>query len=165
MPRPSDPTIKIRPAVPAEHAALESLQYAASVAVEAQRAVLLAHPEINGFPAKQIAEGRVWVAERDGQIIGFSALLPREDGDAELDGLFVRPDLWRSGVGRHLVAAAEKVAEQWGATTLHVMANPQAELFYRACGFELIGEQPSADWPQTLFDPALIMKKVLNVAG
>jgi N-acetylglutamate synthase-like GNAT family acetyltransferase len=165
MPRPSDPTIKIRLAAGSEHSALESLQFAASIAVEAQREILLANPGINGFPAEQIAEGHVYVAERDGQVVGFSALLPREDGNAELDGLFVRPDVWRSGVGGQLMEAAEMLAVQRGATTLYVDANPHAVLFYQACGFEIIGKQPRDNWPQTLFDVALVMKKALNVAG
>jgi GNAT superfamily N-acetyltransferase len=149
----SHPTINVRRAAEPEHTALESLMFAASIAVEAQREALLANPGVIRFPAEQIADGRVYVAECDGQIVGFSTVLPRDDGNAELEGLFVRPDMWRTGVGTRLIEAAEAMAARWGAGTLNVVANRHAELFYRACGFERIGEQ------RTLFDVALLMKK------
>jgi len=156
MARPTRSKISIRLADVSEHAAPESLMFAASVAVEAQRDALLADPSINSFPVEQIADGRVFVAERDGEVVGFGAVLPREDGNAELDGLFVRPDVWRSGVGTQLMDAAEALATGWGAAMLYVVANPHAELFYRACGFEAFGEQ------QTLFNLSLLMKKPLR---
>jgi N-acetylglutamate synthase-like GNAT family acetyltransferase len=148
--------LSIRLADLSEHAALENLMFAASVAVEAQREALLADPSINSFPAEQIADDRVYVAERGGEVVGFFAVLPREDGNAELDGIFVRPDVWRSGVGAQLMDAAEVLAMGWGAVLLYVVANPHAELFYRACGFEVFGEQ------QTLFNLSLLMKKSLG---
>jgi hypothetical protein len=51
---------------------------------------LLAHPKAIERPIARITSGRVWVAERDGALLGFSALLPNGD-DFELDGLFVEP--------------------------------------------------------------------------
>ena len=128
---PRQPTTEIRPAAQSEYAALLDLQFAASIAVEAQRDALLADPGVVTFPAEQIRDGHVWIAERDGQIIGFSALVPRDDGSAELDGLFVRPDMWRCGVGAQLIEAAEELAARRGAAMLYVVANPHSELFYR----------------------------------
>ena len=64
------------------------------------------------------------VAELDGVMVGFATVLPRPDGDAELDGLFVEPHLWRSGVGRALVSRANELARDCGARFLNVVANP-----------------------------------------
>ena len=61
-------------------------------------------------PLKHLNAGHTYVAERDGQILGFCVVLPRPDGDADLDGLFVEPVIWRRGIGRRLVQEAERVA-------------------------------------------------------
>jgi GNAT superfamily N-acetyltransferase len=79
------------------------------------------------------------------------------DGDTELDGLFVEPNLWRLGIGRALVLHCEFAAAAAGATALHVVGNPQAAEFYAACGFDIAGEH------QTRFGPALAWKKTLAV--
>ncbi len=81
----------------------------------------------------------MFVAERDAAIVGFAAVLPREDGDAELDALFVEPDAWKQGIGRALVEHCVEVARARGAAVLHVVGNPHAEGFYRVCGFEQRG--------------------------
>ena len=64
---------------------------------------MLANPGAIVMPPEQIAAGQVFVAERDAAIVGFAAVLPRADGDTELDGLFVEPEIWKSGIGRALV--------------------------------------------------------------
>lgn len=132
------------------------MQRRASLAWEEYREALLAHPDAIEVPMEQIAGGRVRVAERDGAVLGFSILLPRDDGAAELDGLFVDPKAWRSGIGTQLVREAQRRASAEGATSLHVLANPRAEAFYSACGFEFFGLE------ETRFGPARTMRKALN---
>jgi GNAT superfamily N-acetyltransferase len=97
----STPTFRL--AVPAERSALEELQRRASLMWEEDRAALLANPDAIELPLEQITGGRTVVAENAGQLLGFSVVLPRDDGDAELDGLFVEPTYWRHGLGRALV--------------------------------------------------------------
>ena len=89
--------MNIRPAIPAERQALEALQWRASLGNEGDRDALLRHPDAIDLPADQIAAGGVFVLEQDGAIVGFSAILPREDGDTELDALFVEPQIQRAG--------------------------------------------------------------------
>ena len=131
--------ILIRPAVRGERAALEALQRRASLANPGDRAALLAHPDAIALPLEQIAQGDVFVAERDGAIVGFAAVLPREDGNTELDALFVEPSLWKQGVGRVLVDHCAGVAAARGALILHVVGNPHAAGFYASCGFRTTG--------------------------
>jgi GNAT superfamily N-acetyltransferase len=129
----------IRPALPGERDALEALQRRASLANSNDRDALIAHPDAIDLPLAQINAGHVFVADLAGILAGFAAVLPREDEGAELDALFVEPDLWKRGVGRALVDYCAGIARSRGATFLHVIGNPHAEGFYMACGFQAAG--------------------------
>lgn len=131
--------VRIRPAVVSEREALESVQRRASLNNPGDREAILAHPDAIEVPPDQIAAGQVFVAERDGEILGFAAVLPREDPETELDALFVEPHLWGHGIGRVLVDYCATFARARGSAALHVVGNPHAEGFYRACGFERLG--------------------------
>jgi N-acetylglutamate synthase-like GNAT family acetyltransferase len=100
---------------------------------------ILAHPDAIEMPMEQIAEGDVFVSERNGVIVGFAALLPGADGDAELDALFVDPATRRCGVGRSLVEHRIRLARAQGSGALCVVGNPHAYDFYSACGFNVAG--------------------------
>lgn len=97
------------------------------------------------------------VAEREGQVAGFAVVLPKGADEAELDGLFVEPDIWGLGVGRTLVdAAAEFAMGALSASVLVVTANPRAVPFYHRCGFVAVGV---AD---TRFGPAPVLARSLG---
>ena len=125
----------IRDARPDEAPALESLQRRASDVWEEYRAQLAAHPDAIAGPHQAIAEGRVRVAVgAAGRWLGFSMVLPVEDGRCELDDLFVEPDRMRQGVGRILVAD-DREALRWSGIHIDVSANPNALGFYSRLGF------------------------------
>ena len=149
---------QIRPAVPAERALLEALQSRASLSNPGDRSALLHHPDAIDVPLEQVEAGQVFIAERAGAIVGFAAVIPRDDGNAELDALFVEPCEWRQGIGRLLVAHAVEVARASGAEALHVVGNPHAEAFYRASGFETTGTF------KTRFGNGLLMRRLLPPA-
>ncbi len=117
---------------------------------------LLANPDAVALPIEQIAAGQVFAAERDGNVVGFAAMLPRADGAMQLDGLFVEPDAWRNGIGRALVDHCAAFAIASGSTALHVVGNPHAEGFYTAYGFKPAGIE------QTRFGVGLRMRKNLS---
>ena len=146
MSKPADALI-LRIAYPDEHEALEELQRRASVELPEYRDQLLANPDAIHLPPAQIANGQVIVAEIDGEVAGFAAVV-----GGELDGLFVEPDLWGGGIGRALVDAAAHEARRRG-LTLTVIASPRARGFYESCGFSVEGEA------QTRFGPALRMSR------
>ncbi len=131
----------VRPAVDAEREQLEALQRRASLNNPGDRQALLAHPDAIELPLEQIRAGGVYVAEVAGSILGFAAILPREDGDSELDALFVEPDVWRRGIGRELVERCAAAARAAGAESLHVVGNPHAEGFYFYCIPRLIARK------------------------
>jgi len=149
------PDIVIRLALETEQASLEALQWRASLANTGDRDALLANPDAIVLPVEQIADGHVLVAERDGVIVGFAAVLPRPDGNAELDALFVEPSLWKRGVGRLLVERCADLARGRGSRILHVVGNPHAEGFYGACGFRTTGSV------ETRFGAGLAMERGL----
>ncbi len=145
----------IRVAVLEEHEALEALLRRASLSNADDRANLLAHPEVMALPRERIASGQVFVAERENEIVGFASVEPRDNGEAELEDLFVEPDKWRAGIGRALVEHCAAYARSRGHGALYVIANAQAEIFYGACGFE------GAETCATRFGPARRMRKSL----
>src|SRR5262249_8008031 len=116
---------------------LESLQWRASLNNPGDRDALLANPAAIALPIEPITDGYVFVAESEGVVAGFAAVLPRPDGGAELDALFVEPHLWKRGIGRRLVNHIADVAREKSASFLHVIGNPHAEGFYVSCGFHV----------------------------
>lgn len=147
--------ISIRLAATSEKEALEALQRRASLANPGDREAILTHPDAIDLPSDQIAAGMVLVAECGGRPAGFSAILRREDGDFDLDGLFVEPGLWRSGIGRALVEQAAAIATQAGARHLYVIGNPHAAGFYESIGFVEL------ETVATRFGPGLLMRRKL----
>jgi GNAT superfamily N-acetyltransferase len=145
----------VRSAHVEERASLEALQWRASLANRGDRDALLANPDAIVLPAAHIADGHVFVAEDGSRIAGFATVLPRPDGNAELDALFVDPALWKRGVGRLLIDHCAGVARGRASRILHVVGNPHAEGFYVSCGFRATGTV------ETRFGPGLDMRRDL----
>ena len=139
--------LTLRRARPDERRALEDLQWRASLELPDYRRQLIANPDAVHLPPAQISNGQVIVAEIDGSVAGFAAVV-----GGELDGLFVEPDLWGRGVGRALIEEATHEARRRG-LALKVIANPSVRRFYETCGFSSEGEV------QTRFGPAIRMTK------
>jgi ribosomal protein S18 acetylase RimI-like enzyme len=94
----------------------------------------------------------IFVADRDGEVVGFGAgnrlTEPRHELDAELTAVYVRRDYQRGAVGRRLVCAVAKAQRAHGANGLIVWViagNKGARAFYEALGATLLVEQPF-DW-------------------
>jgi GNAT superfamily N-acetyltransferase len=139
---------QIRDAEPGEEEALERLQLEASLVWDEYREALLAHPDAVELPPQAIQEERVRVAvAADGELLGFSVVLPGRDGACDLDGLFVDPAHWGSGVGRLLVSDAATRARAAQATRIDVIANPNALGFYERVGFVSEGTAPTRFGP------------------
>lgn len=92
----------------------------------------------------------VFVAEQDGELIGFCGLSePSRDEDAgrgvaEIASIYVDPRAWRAGAGRALmdVALSHLRAGGWQEATLWVLRENQVALdFYAAHGFVADGAQ------------------------
>ena len=131
--------LSIRPARPEDQPVLLDIVWQTVMVDPVGNAAVIANPNVVEVPAEHLTTATACVAERDGAVVGFAIVLPRPDGDAELDGLFVSPRMQRGGIGRALMAAALELAVAQGARHLHVIANPDAEAFYKAVGFVVTG--------------------------
>jgi GNAT superfamily N-acetyltransferase len=144
-------SVRIRRARADERLDLEQLMRRASTALPDYRAQLEENPDAIDLPLAQIEHGQVIVAETVEGAAGFIVLLIGDDR-AEIDGLFVEPQLWGRGVGRSLVELAVHEGRRSG-LSLTVAAAPGARGFYERCGFTFEGET------QTRFGTALIMSR------
>jgi GNAT superfamily N-acetyltransferase len=124
----------IRLGVPADLPAASDAYRSASLSNAGDRDNLLAHPEYLVLGPEGLAEGRTYVAEEDGFLVGFATWL--EAGDVfELEDLFVDPGWRRRGIAAALVDRIAQVLRARGVQRLEVTANPHALGFYRAAGF------------------------------
>ncbi|MGZ4292357.1 MAG: N-acetyltransferase family protein [Gaiellaceae bacterium] len=74
-----------------------------------------------------------------GGIVGFASVGPSrdEDGLGELYAIYVEPDVWSTGAGRALMAAAEgQLTSEYESALLWVLEeNPRARRFYERAGW------------------------------
>jgi diamine N-acetyltransferase len=143
--------VRVRAARPEEVEALLGIQQAASVA--AFRHIF--PPARYPFPARPVrerwraalgtAEGRVLVAERDGLPVGVVQVAPKR-----LDGLFVLPSAWGSGVADRLHDAAVQALRGWGCDCCRLSVleeNHRARRFYERRGWRLDGRRMRTPFP------------------
>jgi ribosomal protein S18 acetylase RimI-like enzyme len=94
--------------------------------------------------------GAVLVVERDGEVVGFSAVGPSRDpeGAGELFSINLDPAHWGSGAGRALLEAAQAELARLGfaETVLWVLpANARARRFYERAGWVADGSERTVD--------------------
>jgi N-acetylglutamate synthase-like GNAT family acetyltransferase len=89
-----------------------------------------------------IAEHEMFVALVDENIVGCCALV-LTDSLAEIEHMWMRPELMGSGIGRALFEHAKHRAEERGAQVLELSADPNAEGFYARMGAQRIGKIPA----------------------
>jgi GNAT superfamily N-acetyltransferase len=124
----------IRLGTSADLAAATDVYRRASLSNAGDRDNLLAHPDYLILGAGGLAEGRTYVAEQDGSLVGF-ATWAETAGTIELEDLFVDPGYMRRGIAAALVNRVAGVLRVRGVERLEVTANPHALGFYRAAGF------------------------------
>jgi GNAT superfamily N-acetyltransferase len=124
----------IRLGGPADLPAASDVYRSASLSNAGDRDNLLAHPEYLVLGPEGLAEGRTYVAEEEGSLVGFATWL-EAGGVFELEDLFVDPGWRRRGIAAALVNRIAQVLRARGVQRLEVTANPHAMGFYRAAGF------------------------------
>ena len=92
--------------------------------------------------AGYIAANWVLAATVGSRIVGWCAVI-EDRGEYWLDYCWVLPAAAGNGVGRALVERSFGYAAESQSRTLKVIADPNAEGFYRRLGFRLIGARPS----------------------
>jgi len=145
--------IVTRPARDEDRDILGALKLRSSLAWGDHVEELLAMREAREVPAAHLPH--IIVAEASGDIVGFATILHHE-GAAELEDLFVAPEAWRRGIGKLLLAEAERRAIASGARSVHVVAGERARPFYEASGYEVTGAV------MTTLAPAMELEKRLS---
>lgn len=84
---------------------------------------------------QSIAHSAFFVAELDGELVGFSHL-DLESG--EVHAVYVRPDRLRRGIGALLLVAVEAAAREAGLERIALRSSLNAVRFYEAQGFVAI---------------------------
>ncbi len=131
---PADAVAMIRLGVPADLPAASDVFRSASLSNAGDRDNLLAHPEHLSLGPEGLAEGRTYVAEEEGSLVGFATWIEAR-GIFELEDLFVDPLWMRRGIATALVERIAEVLRARGVERLEVTANPHVLGFYRAAGF------------------------------
>lgn len=75
-----------------------------------------------------------FIAEIDGRLVAFGALVIYSKKLAEIRGLVVADDWQGRGVGRRIVEACVDLARQ--RNVMEVLAISSSESFFRSCGFD-----------------------------
>jgi len=100
-----------------------------------------------------------FVAEKEGEVIGFASL-----GFLQIEALFVDPRFARQKVGTRLIQASENEAKVRSWKVLSVLASLTAKPFYQACGYRLL-ERTSIPFifsEKGVIVPCLEMEKWIN---
>ena len=85
-----------------------------------------------------------WVAELDGEIVAWAALVPPAGGGAVLEDLWVDPAARGDGLGTQLFGVAAGRARELGANRLEWGAEPNAVGFYEKLGGHKLRDHVSA---------------------
>lgn len=85
------------------------------------------------FYVKAIERKEFYVAEDDGEIIGFGTLNVASE---EVEAVYVHPSSTKRGVGLKLLRTLEARAREGGLKSLHLCASLNAVEFYERAGFE-----------------------------
>jgi ribosomal protein S18 acetylase RimI-like enzyme len=133
----------IRTAVAADLPELQRVFRTASLSNADDAPLLLARPEFLVFAGDGIQAGMTRVvvdaSAPDGQVLGFATVVTDDQGEPDLEDLFVDPPCQRRGIASELVLDAVRTAREAGRAHLFVTANPHALAFYTSVGFVDVG--------------------------
>lgn len=82
------------------------------------------------------ASRELFVAEWQGEIVGFGQLDPRR---GEIEACYVAPEAIRCGIGSALLVRMEDEARRRGHSVVHLNATLNAESFYERMGYRWLG--------------------------
>jgi ribosomal protein S18 acetylase RimI-like enzyme len=110
-------------------------------ALSVERRAAFWESELKPTPAERMP----WIAESNGEVVGFVSSGPSRDADAipatgEVYAIYVLPDCWDKGVGRDLLRHAEHdlLADGYSVASLWVLAgNVRARQFYERSGWSV----------------------------
>jgi N-acetylglutamate synthase-like GNAT family acetyltransferase len=113
--------------------------------------------KFEAYVARTIAEyvldndsrGRVWLAERDGQLVGCTAIALREVDTAQLRWVLVDMTARGIGLGRRLVEGALDYCRESGCSSVFLESTdglPESQALYDDLGFEIVFQDVEELW-------------------
>ena len=106
-----------------------------------------------------LADNEVFVADRNGDVLGFYGLLVANE-PADLDLMFVSDNEQGSGIGRALFEHMKDAARRCGHTTVVIGAHPPAVPFYERMGAVRCGVSPPL--PRVTWERPLLKLELLE---
>jgi GNAT superfamily N-acetyltransferase len=101
------------------------------------------------FEPASLRERLVYVAESQGEPIGWAALIPRGEV-GWLEDLWIEPGWIGRGVGRLLFEHVAACARDLGAERLEWEVEPNARGFYERMGGAYVRDSPVTEWGRVL---------------
>lgn len=104
---------------------------------------------------------RLWIAERDGHIVGSIGIVGREAGAAQLRWLLVHPTGRGQGLGRRLVRDALTFCGDAGYDSVYlwtVRTLTAAARLYQTAGFRKTEERAQTQWGTTVTEERYDLK-------
>ena len=109
------------------------------------------------FVARTIAEyvldagetGRIWLAERDGRLVGCTAIVLRDNGRGQLRWVLVAPEARGLGLGRELVDQALAFCRSHECTEVFLETTdglPESQALYESLGFAVVSNETEDLW-------------------
>ena len=95
------------------------------------------------FIGEEEMEERLYYVAELGDVLAGCGAVSLVGTVAEIESMFVSPDLKRAGIGSRLWDALEAKARALGASRLILDADPHAVEFYKSRGMEIVGENAS----------------------
>jgi N-acetylglutamate synthase-like GNAT family acetyltransferase len=95
------------------------------------------------------ASGRIWLAERDGQLLGCSAMILRENNLGQLRWVLVDSSARGIGLGKDLVNRAIGYARDNGRSSIFLETTdglPESQRLYETLGFEVTANVHEELW-------------------
>jgi GNAT superfamily N-acetyltransferase len=139
------------------HGALYAAEYGFDQRFEAYVAETLGEFGKSGASPRS----RLWIAERDGRLVGSIGIVEREGDWAQLRWFLTHPDERGRGFGRRLLNEALDFCRESGYRGVYlwtVTGLPAAAHLYLAAGFQLTDEKPPESlWGVTLSEQRYAM--------
>ncbi len=95
------------------------------------------------------ANERLWMVEKENEVVGSIAIVKFSDEQAQLRWLLLHPDVRGRGIGKKLVEDAIAFARKCGYSSIFLWTVdilPQAAHIYRSYGFKITEEKRNPVW-------------------
>lgn len=109
------------------------------------------------------SRGRIWIAERDGRLVGCTAIVLRDENRGQLRWVLVDQSARGLGLGKRLVNNALQFCRENGCKEVFLETTdglPESQALYDALGFEIVSHESEILWDGVR--PLIDMKLELN---